>query len=191
MEINVIELPLAAAYVFAAATNSAVSTARRAWFESQETREWLLFNSTTEEKAIKWAAPADIEDVLIAWLEETAPSPSKTTLWVSGVSYMLDPVTRKAIPDTSANAGVQIDPVQPPCPKTSDKKHVWQYGVQLRRGEAELQAVCKNCGLYYLVDTFAPHPETGDRGFTLIKYVSADADSLDWVERNRKQSEEL
>lgn len=89
---------------------------------------------------------------------------------------------------------IDLDPKEPEC--CSEAGHNWcsphsvvrglheNPGVFAHGGGVIINEVCKHCGVYRRIDTWAQNPENGMQGLISTKYIDADEDSLEWIENN-------
>lgn len=94
-----------------------------------------------------------------------------------------------------ASTTLEIDPEAPDC--EDGHEHEWESPVEVVGGLAEnpgvyghgggviMRCVCRHCGAYRVVDTWAQNRSTGEQGLTATSYEDADDRSLAWVESVR------
>ena len=87
---------------------------------------------------------------------------------------------------------VSLDPPEPPC--AEGHGHEWESpfsvlggvrenpGVQGHGGGVVITTVCRHCGKYQVVDTWA-QDDSGRQGLTETSYRDADEASLAWIQR--------
>lgn len=90
------------------------------------------------------------------------------------------------------------EPEELPC--TCDTGHEWCTPYEVLGGIKEnpgcwghgggvrYREVCRHCGSYMTVDTWAQDPETGEQGLKSVSYEPADEKSLAWIERRAAQT---
>lgn len=88
------------------------------------------------------------------------------------------------------NIKVEIEPVPPRCVAHN---HDWRTpysllgglrenpGVRGHGGGVVMRSVCRHCGIYRVVDTWAQDPVDGEQGLTSVTYLEADDSSLEWL----------
>ena len=87
---------------------------------------------------------------------------------------------------------VECDPDEPAC--AEGHEHAWETpysvlgglkenpGVWGHGGGVIMKFVCRHCGKYRVVDTWAQRMDTGEQGLNSIRYEDADEESSAWVD---------
>ena len=91
---------------------------------------------------------------------------------------------------------VRIDPEEPGCVDGEDHDWCSPYsvlggcrenpGVWGHGGGATITTVCRHCGWYQVVDTWAQRQDTGEQGLRSVTYREPDDASRDWVARHQR-----
>jgi hypothetical protein len=91
---------------------------------------------------------------------------------------------------------VTIDPKEPEC--AEDCTHEWVIPIEVVGGVKEnpgvyghgggvtMTSICKHCGWYRIIDTWAQRPDNGEQGLEGTEYREPDDKSLAYVEQERE-----
>lgn len=116
---------------------------------------------------------ADAREAAGDWVRDGSYDASTGTLWI-------DVRIACAITGEEARVTVTIDPDEPDC--AAGKDHDWQSphklvggspenpGVWAKTGGILVTEVCIHCGTARVTDTWAQRHDTGEEGFTSIRY---------------------
>lgn len=106
-----------------------------------------------------------------------------------GTTWVTVTVTDEDGDDSSYT--ITVDPDEPPC--VDGEAHDWQSPLEVVGGIDEnpgvwghgggviMTEVCRHCGRYQVIDTWAQNPEGGEQGLTSTVYRDADEESLAWI----------
>jgi hypothetical protein len=120
-------------------------------------------------------------------------------------TFWVDVTTWKNGIDSNGNIGrvgvqnhtVQVDPTEPECSK---EKHGWESphevlgglkenpGVQGHGGGVIITEVCKHCGCYREINTWAQNPSNGVQGLRSVCYQEPDEESLAWINKTIEEA---
>lgn len=83
-----------------------------------------------------------------------------------------------------ASDTVVVEPLEPPC---SADEHYWDVPFRVlvwgHGGGVVSSTVCRHCGWYRRVDTWAQRRDTGEQGLTETAYLEPDERSLAWIQK--------
>jgi len=137
------------------------------------------------------------EDAAFAYAKEWLRSGDwyrSHTIWLDATVFAYDGDTEERL----GSVTVSLPPDEPTC---VDEEHVWCSPYELLGGVKEnpgvwgsgggvrIKEVCKHCGAYKLVDTWATNPTDGTQGHRSVEYLPPDSESLEWV--RQLQTEEV
>jgi len=173
------------------AADAVRDAARDAWLESDEPREWDLYEDC-DCYATHWGT---LEEAMAAARcnIDAANYEVTQTIWID---YRV--VCKES---GEEDGGIeQLDPLPPMCEVVfsdpdcaSGHDHDWcsplevvggcksNPGVHGHGGGVVITEVCSHCGCYRVTDTWAQRPDTGQQGLTSVEYRDADDASTAWV----------
>lgn len=173
------------------AADAAAGQAERAWLASDEEREYAFGGDSYfgHDGGGHWHRPSEVEAALREWARGGSWDNDRT-IWVRDYAWAIDPWDGINLKDYDASVTTAIDP---PGPKCSGGAHDWRApfkvlgglkenpGVWGSGGGVKIRRVCANCGRYWVMDTWAQNPMTGEQGLTSVEYEEPDEASLEWV----------
>jgi len=152
-------------------------------------KRYLVKDDTGEIYDIEAETIDEAIDEMHLWMEDVYFDRSDGTVFYSASLYEVDE-NGEIIGFSLYDETMELHPDEPAC---TDGDHDWQKPYELLGGLTEnpgvwgkgggivYTEVCKKCGLYRTIDTWAQNRDTGEQGLTSISYRAPDEQSKRWA----------